>query len=191
MTQAGLLCSRSPRERHSNRANGTNYDHLMERSANSPRRSKAFVNAATWLDPRACGPNEQMWRVKMAWVWVAPCLFVAFALPVLASGALSSEQRAPHVRVALVVRTDARFARPGARRTSMGAFAGDGPFPISPGSNDVRAGCRCCCSWLVVLVLHLPRRSSRRSSRRAHAELTQSSRRAHAELTQSAALTQL
>ena len=78
-----------------------------------------------------------------------------FALPVLASGALSSEQRAPHVRVALVVRTDARFARPGARRTSMGAFAGDGPFPISPGSNDVRAGCCCCCSWLVVLVLHL------------------------------------
>ena len=153
MTQAGILCSRSPRERHSNRANGTNYDHLMDRSANSPRRSKAFVNAATWLDPRACGPNEQMWRVKMAWVWVAPCLFVAFALPVLASGALSSEQRAPHVRVALVVRTDARFARPGARRTSMGAFAGDGPFPISPGSNDVRAGCCCCCSWLVVLVL--------------------------------------
>ena len=81
MTQAGLLCSRSPRERHSNRANGTNYDHLMDRSANSPRRSKAFVNAVTWLDPRACGPNERMWRVKMAWVWVAPCLFVAFALP--------------------------------------------------------------------------------------------------------------
>ena len=190
MTQAGLLCSRSPRERHSNRANGTNYDHLMDRSANSPRRSKAFVNAVTWLDPRACGPNERMWRVKMAWVWVAPCLFVAFALPVLASGALI--RAASSACAGCSCCSNGRAIRTaGCSPDEHGAFAGDGPFPISPGSNDVRAGCRCCCSWLVVLVLHLPRRSSRRSSRRAHAELTQSSRRAHAELTQSAALTQL
>ena len=43
MTQAGLLCSRSPRERHSNRANGTNYDHLMDRSANSPRSARVWL----------------------------------------------------------------------------------------------------------------------------------------------------
>ena len=183
MTQAGLLCSRSPRERHSNRANGTNYDHLMDRSANSPRRSKAFVNAVTWLDPRACGPNERMWRVKMAWVWVAPCLFVAFALPVLASGALSSEQRAPHVRVALVVRTDARFARPGARRTSMGLSPATGRSRSPPALMTCVLGVVVVAVgwWCWFCICHAG----------AHAELTQSSRRAHAELTQSSRRVQL
>ena len=76
-----------------------------------------------------------MWRAKMAWVRIAPCLFVAFALPVLASGVVShpSGELRRCGLLLLFERTHARFARPGARWTSMGALTGDGPFPISPG----------------------------------------------------------
>ena len=53
------------------------------------KRKVLFVNAVIWLDPNAGGANEQMWRAKMAWVRIAPCLFVAVALPLLASGVFS------------------------------------------------------------------------------------------------------
>ena len=48
-----------------------------------------FANAVIWHDPDAGGANAHMRRAKMAWVRIAPCLFVAFAPPVLASGVFS------------------------------------------------------------------------------------------------------